>query len=179
MSRRAPARKGALATKLTLAARLIQQWVMVKLKTRVVLQRTLGVKMRLVAVQWEERGPVFVFCTHTSMTPEALVCAYCARFALETGFRDAKQSFGFSTYQVRREGRFARLLHLCLWAQTLLRLYCWHFKPEPVYGAWRKVLAYLTLRQQKRLSQSHCRVSAGSLETLGTAGNAQSQAVAA
>src|SRR5262245_45447363 len=58
--------------------RLYGQWATLKLKTRVVLQRTLGVKMRLVAVQWEDRPLVFLFCTDTRMTPEVIVCAYCA-----------------------------------------------------------------------------------------------------
>lgn len=153
--------------------------VTVELKTRVVKQRTLGVTLRLVAVQWEGHPLVFLFCTDTTMTPEQIVSAYCARFAIETGFRDAKQSFGFATYQVRKETRFVRLLHLCLWAQTFLRLACWQKKPEPVYGAWRKALGYLTLSQQKRLSQSQCQVFAGSLEPLGTLENAPSQVVAA
>jgi hypothetical protein len=153
--------------------------VRLRLKTRVVLQRTLGVKIRLVAVQWDDRPVVFLFCTDITMTADAIVVAYCARFAIETGFRDAKQSFGFSMYQVRRETRFVRLVHLCLWAQTLLRLSCWHQQPAAIYGAWRKPLSYLTLSQQKRVSASHCRVSAGSLETLGTVENAQMQALAA
>jgi hypothetical protein len=159
--------------------RLYGHEVTLHLKTRVVLQRTLGVKIRLVAVHWEEHPVVFLFCTDTTMTPEAIVATYASRFAIETGFRDAKQSFGLTTYQVRREVRIVRLVHLCLWAQTLLRLACWHQKPEPIYGAWRKALSYLTLAQQKRLSQSQCRISAGSLESLGTAGNVPSQAVSA
>jgi hypothetical protein len=153
--------------------------VTLKIKTRVVKQRTLGVTIRLVAVHWEGHPLVFLFCTDTTMSCEQIVSAYCARFAIETGFRDAKQHFGFSTYQVRKETRFVRLLHLCLWAQTLLRLYCWQKKPEPIYGAWRKVLGYLTLSQQKWLSQSHCQVFAGSIGTLGTAENAPSQVLAA
>jgi hypothetical protein len=152
--------------------------VTVELKTRVVKQRTLSVTLRLVAVRWEGHPMVFLFCTDTTMTPDQIISAYCARFAIETGFRDAKQSFGFATYQVRRETRFVRLVHLCLWAQTLLRLYCWHNKPEPVYGAWRKTLGYLTLSQQKRLSQAQCQVFAGSIEPLGTAENAPSQVLA-
>jgi hypothetical protein len=163
----------------TVTLHLYGRPVTIQLKTRVVLQRTLGVKMRLVAVQLDDHDVVFLFCTDLTMSAEAIVTAYCARFAIETGFRDAKQSFGFSTYQVRREVRFVRLVHLCLWAQTLLRLYCWHEKPAPIYGAWRKSLSYLTLSQQKRVSASHCRVSEGSLETLRTAENVQVQAVAA
>ena len=143
-----------------------------QLKTRVVLQRTLGVKIRLVAVQGDGRPVVFLFCTDLTMTAQAIVSAYAARFAIETGFRDAKQSFGFSTYQVRRETRFVRLVHLCLWAQTLLRLSCWNQTPAPIYGAWRTLLSYLTLSQQKR-------VSVGSLQPLGTAENVQVRAVAA
>jgi hypothetical protein len=163
----------------TMTLSLYGRPVTLQLKTRVVLQRTLGVKIRLVAVQLDDRDVVFLFCTDLTMSAEAIVTAYCARFAIETGFRDAKQSFGFSTYQVRRETRFVRLVHLCLWAQTLLRLYCWHQKPAPIYGAWRKSLSYLTLSQQKRVSIAECRVSSGSSETLGTAENAQVQATAA
>lgn len=159
--------------------RLYGQQACLQLKTRVVIQRTLGVRIRLVAVQWEDHPLVFLFCTDPTMSAEAIVCAYCARFAIETGFRDAKQSFGFSTYQVRREVRFVRLVHLCLWAQTLLRIYCWHYRPEPIYGAWRKALGYLTLSQQKRLSQSHCRVSEGSSELLQSGRKVQAEAVAA
>jgi hypothetical protein len=55
----------------------------------------------------------------------AYCMADCARFAIETGFRDAKQFFGLSTCQVRREKSILRLLHLCLWAQTMLRLIFW------------------------------------------------------
>lgn len=158
---------------------LYGQEVSVDLKTRVVIQGTFKIKIRLVAVCLKDQAPVFLFCTDTTMTAEEIVCAYCARFAIETGFRDAKQSFGFSTYQVRREVRFVRLVHLCLWAQTLLRLYCWDVQPEPVYGAWRKVLAYLTLSQQKQVSQSHCGISAGSSEPLSTLENARGEALAA
>ena len=159
--------------------RLYGHPVTLQLKTRVVLQGTLGVKIRLVAVQWEGRPVVFLFCTDIALTAEAIVTAYCSRFAIETGFRDAKQSFGFSTYQVRREERFVALVHLCLWAQTLLRLYCWNQMPTPIYGAWRKSLSYLTLSQQKRVSASHCRVSEGSLKPLAPAENRRLQALAA
>jgi hypothetical protein len=153
--------------------------VTLQIKTRVVLQRTLGVKMRLVAVQWEEGPVVFFFSTDTTLTAAAIVEAVGARFAIETGFRDAKQSFGFSTYQVRREERFVRLVLLCLWAQTLLRLSCWHAKPEPIYGAWRKMLAYLTLSQQKQVSRSQCGVSAGSAEAPTTPRNVAGQSAVA
>jgi hypothetical protein len=142
-----------------------------RLKSRVVLQRTLGVKIRLVAVAWGQRPVVFLFCTDTTMTPEAIVEAYAARFAIETGFRDAKQSFGLTTYQVRRPERLRRLLHLCLWSQTLLRLACWHLTPEPIYGAWRKPLAYLTLAQQQRRSRTASQVLQGSKERGGTVRN--------
>jgi hypothetical protein len=53
-------------------------------------------------------------------------------------------------------------VHLCLWAQTLLRLRCWQAKPQPIYGEWRKPLGYLTLAQQKRLSQEQGYLSVGS-----------------
>ena len=76
------------------------------------------------------------------------------RFAIETGFRDARQSFGLSTYQVRSETGYTRLVHLCLWAQTLLRLRCWFSPPTEDYGGWRKRLPYRILSQQKRYSQS-------------------------
>ena len=169
----------AMGTWRSVTLELYGRRVTLQLKTRVVLQLTLGVKMRLVAVQWQERPVVFFFSTDTTLTAEEIVEWVGARFAIETGFRDAKQSFGFSTYQVRRETRFVRLVHLCLWAQTLLRLSCWHAKPEPIYGAWRKVLDYLTLSQQKQVSRSHCEVSAGLSEVLGTPRNARGQRAAA
>lgn len=147
-----------------------------QLKTRVVWQRTLNVKIRLVAVCLKNRPVVFLFCTDLTMSAGGIVSAYCARFAIETGFRDAKQSFGFSTYQVRLETRIVSLVHLCLWSQTLLRLYCWRKQPAQIYGAWRKSLSYLTLSQQKRVSASHCRVSGGLLGTFETAENAEMQA---
>ncbi len=127
------------------------------LKSRMVMLRRLGVQARLVAVQWKPDKPgkiVFLFCTDTSMTAAQIVQAYCARFAIETGFRDAKQSFGLATYQVRNQTGFVRLVPLCLWAQTLLRLRCHHQVPAEQYGGWRKKLDYLTLNQQKRLSRS-------------------------
>ena len=125
-----------------------------RLKSRIVLLRRFKVQARLVAVQWKPDKTVFLFCTDTSMSAEQVVQAYCARFAIETGFRDAKQHFGLSTYQVRNQTGFVRLVHLCLWAQTLLRLRCWNCQPADQYGGWRKKLDYLTLSQQKRLSQA-------------------------
>lgn len=148
-------------------------------KTRVVLQRAFGVKIRLVAVRMPSRPRVFLFCTETTMSAEAVISAYCARFAIETGFRDAKQHFGFSTYQVRREKRFVSLVYLCFWAQTLLRLRLWNARPQPIYGAWRKPLTYLTLSQQKRVSQAQNPVFEGLVETPRTEGNLNQMAGAA
>jgi hypothetical protein len=153
--------------------------VTIQIKTRIVIQRTFGVRLRLVAVQWGERPLVFLFCTDTTMSAEAIVRAYCARFAIETGFRDAKQSFGLATYQVRNEQSILRLVHLCLWAQTLLRRVFWNECPPPIYGDWRKPLGYLTLSQQKRLSQQACRVSTGSYESAFSAEIQEAVAVAA
>lgn len=155
-----------LGTWRSVSLRLYGKQATLHLKSRVVIQRTFGVRMRVVGVQWENRTLVFLFSTDTTLTPEAIVRAYCARFAIETGFRDAKQSFGLSTYQVRNEHSIVRLVHLCLWAQTLLRLVYWDQKPAPIYGDWRKPLGYMTLAQQKRLSQSACRISAGSCARL-------------
>ena len=141
----------------------------VTLKTRVVIQRTLAVRIRLVAVCWQHRPLVFLFSTDTTLSAPEIVRAYCARFAIETGFRDAKQHFGFSTYQVRSQRSIVRVVHLCLWAQTLLRLRFWQDRPAPVYGEvygnWRKPLAYLTLSQHKRLSKESCCFFAGSTAT--------------
>lgn len=148
--------------------RLYGREVPLQWKSRVVLQRTLGVKIRLVAVRWAQRPPVFLFSTDTRLTAEESLRIYGARFCIETGFRDAKQSFGLSTYQVRRETSIERLVHLCLWAQSLLRLRCWQAQPEPIYGDWRKPLGYLTLSQQKRLSQASGGISSGSPACPGT-----------
>ena len=142
--------------------RLYGQEAHIRIKTRVVLQRTLKVKIRLVAVQWGKRPVVFLFSTDTTPEAAVIVRIYCARFAIETGFRDSKQHFGLSTYQVRSDQSIERIVHLCLWAQTLLRLRCWHEKPEAIYGEWRKPLEYLTLSQQKQLSQAQCRNIDGS-----------------
>ena len=148
-------------------------------KSRVVLQRALGVKICLVAVRWGHRPPVFLFSTDIQLTAEAIIRIYAARFCSETGFRDAKQSFGLATYQVRRETSIERLVHLCLWAQSLLRLRCWQAKPEPIYGDWRKPLGYLTLSQQKRLSQASCGIFPGSPAGSGTAEKAPALPLAA
>jgi len=128
----------------------------VRYKTRVVLQRTLGVKIRLVAVQLGEQPVVFLFSTDTALSAVAIVRVYCARYPIETGFRNSKQEFGFSTYQVRSEASIERVTHLCLWSQTLLQLRCWTVQPAASYGAWRKPLAYLTLAQQKAYSRAAC-----------------------
>jgi hypothetical protein len=142
--------------------RLYGRDVRVAIKSRVVIQRTLGVRVRVVAVRWEKRPVVFLFSTDTMLSAEEIVRVYCARFAIETGFRDAKQEFGLTTYQVRSERSIERLVHFCLWAQTLLRLVCWEAKSQAIYGEWRKPLGYLTLSQQKRLSQQQCRIVDGS-----------------
>jgi len=128
---------------------------LLRLKSRTVLLRRLGVTARLVAVEWASGKIVFLFCTDLTLSAAAIVEAYAARFAIETGFRDAKQSFGLTTYQIRNETGFVRLVHLCFWAQTLLRLRCWNTEPNQDNGGWRKPLSYLTLAQQKRHSASH------------------------
>ncbi len=127
---------------------------LLRLKSRVALLRRFGVTARLVAVEWTSGKIVFLFSTDLTLSAAQIVQAYAARFARETGFRDAKQSFGLTTYQVRNETGFVRLVHLCLWAQTLLRLRCWNTIPSEQYGGWRKPLSYLTLAQQKRHSAS-------------------------
>jgi hypothetical protein len=131
-------------------------------KSRVVLQRTFGVPIRVVAVRWGAGPPVFLFATDTRLPALEIIRRYGARFCIETGFRDAKQSFGFSTYQVRRARSIERLVHLCLWAQSLLRLRCWDTLPAPIYGDWRKPLGYLTLAQQKCHSQHQNAIFSGS-----------------
>ena len=134
----------------------------VRLKERVVLLRALGVRARLVAVQGASGKTVYLFCTDTTLCATQIVQTYAMRFAIETGFRDAKQSFGLSTYQVRNETGFTRLVHLCLWAQTLLRLRLWNTAPSEDYGGWRKPLSYRTLTQQKRYSHAQDAFFAGS-----------------
>lgn len=37
-------------------------------------------------VRREGHPLVFLFCTDTTLTAAEIVCAYCARFAIETGF---------------------------------------------------------------------------------------------
>lgn len=154
---------------------LYGQTTCLSVKTRVVLLRSLGVKARLVAVKWNRDGKgkiVFLFSTDTAMTPEEVVSAYCARFAIETGFRDSKQLFALSTYQVRSQTSILRIVHLCLWAQSLLRLRFWDQTGQTPteetaagFGGWRKPLSYLTLGQQKRLSQRSFSLGSG-LDTL-------------
>ena len=109
-----------------------------QVKTRVLLQRTLGVK------DASGRGtmgrvPGRFLLLHRHV-PDGRGDLGMGRRSFRDidDFRDAKQSFGFSMYQVRREERFVGLLHLCLWAKKLLRLSCWHAKLKPIYGAWRK-----------------------------------------
>jgi hypothetical protein len=133
----------------------------VRYKTRVGLQRALGVTIRLVAVRLDAGAVVFLFSTDTALSALAILRIYCGRFPIETAFRDSKQHFGFSTYQVRREVGVERIVHLCCWAQTLLRLRCWSVRPERSYGAWRKPLEYLTLTQQKEHSREACANSGG------------------
>ena len=134
-----------------------------KIKSRIALHRRLDVTMKIVAVCWQQpskqqntticHSPVFLFSTDTELTEEEIVRAYGSRFCIETGFRDAKQSFGFSTYQVRCRTSIERLVHLCLWSQTLLRIRFFDAKPQPIYGDWRKPLSYLTLSQQKEAAK--------------------------
>jgi DDE superfamily endonuclease len=134
----------------------------VRYKTRVVLQRALGVKIRLVAVELGHRPVVFLFSTDTALSAVGIIRVYSARYPLETGFRDGKQHFGLTTYQVRSERSIERIVHLSLWAQTLLRLACWSVQPQASYGAWRKPLAYLTLSQQQEHSRAACGIAHGS-----------------
>jgi hypothetical protein len=62
-------------------------------------------------------------------------------------------------------------VHLCLWAQTLLRLVCWKERVVPIGGDWRKSLGYLTLGQQKQLSSERCHLLEGSHPGTETAKN--------
>jgi hypothetical protein len=159
--------------------RLYGQTAHLKIKSRVVIQPTFGVRIRLVAVKWGKRPLVFLFSTDTTMTAEEIIRVYCARFSIETGFRDSKQLFGFSTYQVRSEQSIERIVHLCLWAQTLLRLRCWKERIVPIGGDWRKSLGYLTLGQQKQLSAERCGILEVSHPGTETAENGEGFALAA
>ena len=163
----------------TLTLGLYGRSITLQVKTREGILRRLGAPARLVAVRWGERPVVFLFSTDRSMSAARIVQAFAARFAIETGFRDAKQFFGLSTYQVRRERSLLRLVHLCLWAQTLMRLVFCNQQPQPIYGRWRKPLEYLTLSQQKRLSQVGCRISERSMGALRNDEYQSAQAVAA
>jgi DDE superfamily endonuclease len=149
------------------------------LKSRVVIQPTFGVRIRLVAVKWGKRPLVFLFSTDTTMTAAEIVRVYCARFSIETGFKDSKQLFGLATYQVRSEQSIERIVHLCLWAQTLLRLRCWNERVIPIGGDWRKSLGYLTLGQQKQLSCERCSILEVSHPGTETAENEEKLALAA
>jgi hypothetical protein len=140
----------------------------VRVKTRLVLHRRLGVKMRVVAVQLEERPAVFLFSTDTQLSALSIVRIYSGRFPLETGFRDSKQHFGFSTYQVRSEAAIERIVHLCLWAQTLLRLLCWEVKATASAAVWRQPKEYLTLSEQKEHSRATCGIVHGLVSDLAT-----------
>jgi hypothetical protein len=119
------------------------------------------VAIRLVAVRLGEGPVVFLFSTDLTLTATQIIRVYAARFPIETGFRNSKQEFGFSTYQVRSGQSIERIAHLCLWSQTLLQLRCWGVQPQAIYGAWRKPLAYLTLAQQKAYSLARCGNSHG------------------
>jgi len=137
----------------------------VSLKSRIVLLRRLGVRARLVAVRCRDSDPALLFCTDPFLSAEEITRVYGARFAIENGFRDAKQSFALSTYQVRKQRSIIRVIHLCLWAQTLLRLWGLRENPDPPPAPWRKALAYLTLSQFKHCSRRHCRIIANPTQT--------------
>lgn len=68
-----------------------------------------------------------LFCSDTARTKDELIRHYKNRWQIETAFRDAKQNFGFGTYQLRNRlglNRFAQLSFVatCLtqlaWTET-------------------------------------------------------------
>lgn len=118
-----------------------------------------GQTIRLVVVLREgprTSKPTFLFTTDLTLTAEAVVELYAARFAIELAFRDLKGHFGLGHYQARRAVAAERHVTLCLvaytWSQLLLLTKRWSAFGEP----WRKAPALLTtgqLRYQVRKEQ--------------------------
>ena len=135
-----------------------QDW-QVRLYADRVLSRSLGgVEILLVTVLREgKRGklskPTYLFSTDLTLTPEAVVEAYAARFAIELAFRELKQHFGLGHYQARRATAAERHVALCLLAYTGSQLLLLAGAGRAVAAPWRPAPPLVTtgqLRHQVR-----------------------------
>ena len=73
----------------------------------------------------EPKGWVAFFCTDPAAGVADILGAVANRFALETTFRDVKDTVGAGRQQVRRVRASVGVFHVCLWAFTMTEAWAW------------------------------------------------------
>ncbi|MDY3559086.1 transposase, partial [Gemmata sp. JC673] len=104
-----------------------------KYKTLVATWRPAGGAIRVVRVD-EPHGWVAFFGTDTTATVADILERVADRFALETCFRDLKQTAGAGHQQVRRLPTNIGSFHLCLWSFTMTEVWAWDREAEERVG---------------------------------------------
>jgi hypothetical protein len=94
-------------------------------KTFVATWRPAGGAVRVVLVD-EPAGWVAFFCTDAQATVADILGRVADRFALETCFRDLKQTAGAGHQQVRGVPSNVGCFHLCVWAFTMTEVWAWN-----------------------------------------------------
>ena len=92
------------------------------------------VDVRIVVIRKRPKKskPYRYFCVFTSdlrLPVETVIRHYRNRWQIETAFRDAKENFGFDTYQLRDRKSLDRFAQLSFTAATLTQL---AFSPSPL-----------------------------------------------
>jgi len=115
--------------------RLYGQPVRLELGCLEVVPAVFGELARVVVVRFPNHPLVVLMSSERSLSAREIVQRYAARFAIEIVFRELKQRFGVSDYQVRSREAILRHVHLSFVACSLLQA----------------LLVALTLRKAKAL----------------------------
>ena len=94
---------------------------------KVVRTRMCPVDVRLIVLRTRKKRSkpyqyFLLFCSDTKRPIEELIRHYKNRWKIETAFRDAKQNFGFGTYQLRNRPGLNRFAQLSFVATSLTQL---------------------------------------------------------
>jgi hypothetical protein len=102
-------------------------------KSFVATWRPAGGAIRVVLVD-EPTGWVAFFCTDPAATVADILGSVAYRFALETTFRDCKDTVGAGQQQVRRLGASVGAFHVCVWTFTMTEAWAWRRDADGLVG---------------------------------------------
>ena len=101
----------------------------------------------------KESRPTYLFSTDLSLSADAVVELYAARFQIELAFRELKNYYGFGHCQARRTGAAERHVQLCLVSYLGSQLYAAVAAPAGRGEPWRIAPAIATTGQLRAAAQ--------------------------